>query len=564
MARNGTSKPNQTSLQGGEDYISLVDGPASSSKLPDLQRRGVKRKAAALDEEDTRQKLRLNERATPWMSSIPAGQHDMTIDILNAEVHAFRNFILPTDEEHSVRLMVVECIRRSITRKWPSAEVLAFGSQETRLYFPNGDIDLVVHYPGVSVDRKEQVVAFLTEISHLLQKARVSRRINIIGRARVPIIKFVTDLGHYAVDISVNQTNGIRAITVVNRFLRHMPAVRSLVMVIKAFLLERGLNEPYSGGFGSYTVICMVVNFLQMHPKVRRREIDPNRNLGVLLLDFLQLYGHLFNYNDVGISVRNGGSYFLRQNRGWASSEFKNASRMQISVEDPVDPSNDVAKSSSAGKVKDAFAAAFESLSTSVIVRAQELDARRNDTSLSRGSTGSKQVSLLGSVVGLPQDMLNFRREVNALFRSGSLQNFLGLPRSGLWPPPGPVQQLEDLHTGAQLRSLVERPLPAKMGVAIEGDNEDSELVITIEAEPSPESRYSLVQPTRTADTAVVYEEDQSLSEMSLSPKVGLSDAVYTEESMLSRDAKRAFWAAKGPGDGEVIEDEADRWENDA
>ncbi|KZP01169.1 Nucleotidyltransferase [Calocera viscosa TUFC12733] len=405
MAHNVPFKFSRTSVQNGDDYISLEDAPAGPSRLPDLQRRGVKRKASAVHEEDTRQRLRLQDRATPWMESVHAKQDETAIDILNAEVDAFHKFILPTDEEHSVRLMVVECIRRSITRKWTSAQVLAFGSQETQSYFPNGDIDLVVQYPGVSIDHKDQVVSFLTEISHLLQKARVSRRIILIGRARVPILKFKTDLGHYAVDISVNQTNGIRAITVVNRFLWHMPAVRPLVMVIKAFLLQRGLNEPFSGGFGSYTVICMVVSFLQMHPKVRRREIDPKRNLGVLLLDFLELYGRLFNYSEVGISVRNGGSYFLREQRGWAGQDFRTGSRMQISVEDPVDANNDIAKSSSATKVRDAFAAAFESLSTSVIVRSQALDARRNHTSVTIGSSDNKHASLLGSVVGFPQDV---------------------------------------------------------------------------------------------------------------------------------------------------------------
>lgn len=130
-----------------------------------------------------------------------------------------------------------------------------------------------------------------------------------------------------------------------------MPAVAPLVMLIKAFLLQRGLNEPYSGGFGSYTVICLVISLLQvyydtacilsplttsmqMHPKVRRREIKAEQNLGVLLLEFMELYGRIYNYNDVGISLRNGGSYFSPQERGWTD-----AVRMHIAIEDPMDSS---------------------------------------------------------------------------------------------------------------------------------------------------------------------------------------------------------------------------------
>lgn len=47
-----------------------------------------------------------------------------------------------------------------------------------------------------------------------------------------------------------------------------------------------------------------------MHPKVASGQIDPLQNLGVLVLDFFQLYGICFNLDDVGISVNGSGSYY--------------------------------------------------------------------------------------------------------------------------------------------------------------------------------------------------------------------------------------------------------------
>lgn len=556
------------SIQNGADYIPLEDDvSATSSRRPNGQQRGVKRKASAVDE-DEQPMLRSHDRATPWMQAVHLGRYDTAIDILNAEVDAFRKYILPKDEEHSVRLMVVECIRRCIVRKWPSVQVLAFGSQETQTYFPDGDIDLVVHSSSVSIDRRDQVVKFLTEISRLLQKARVCRRVQIIGKARVPIIKFVTDLGHFAVDISVNQTNGINAIAVVNRFLQYMPGVRPLVMVIKAFLLQRGLNEPFNGGFGSYTVICMVVNFLQMHPKVRRREIDPNRNLGVLLLDFLELYGRLFNYADVGISVREGGSYFSRRRRGWAGVGVRAGTRLQISVEDPVDPNNDVAKSSAAPAVRSAFSAALESLSSSVIVRAQEMEARQTDNFVSLGGGDSRQISLLGSVVSLDQGMLNFRRDIQTLFRSGALQSFLELPPAGLMPA---TRRQEELGSLPHLSDVEPEPLPVSGDRADDRVSEENELMVTVDADHSPESRYSLGHhPSRNDGTTVLYEEDRSISDVSLSPALQASVSAEGEGNELSKDrqsAKRAFWIAKGVGNPDELEDiegEVEQWEEEA
>ena len=39
---------------------------------------------------------------------------------------------------------------------------------------------------------------------------------------------------------------------------------RSLVLLVKAFLNQRGMNEVFTGGLGSYSIICLVVSFLQV------------------------------------------------------------------------------------------------------------------------------------------------------------------------------------------------------------------------------------------------------------------------------------------------------------
>ena len=40
-------------------------------------------------------------------------------------------------------------------------------------------------------------------------------------------------------------------------FLRVSLALRALVLVIKAFLDQRSMNEAFSGGLGSYSIICL-------------------------------------------------------------------------------------------------------------------------------------------------------------------------------------------------------------------------------------------------------------------------------------------------------------------
>jgi len=73
-----------------------------------------------------------------------------------------------------------------------------------------------------------------------------------------------------------------------------------------------------------------------MHPKLRRGEIDPSKNLGVLIMEFFEFYGCYFNYDAAGISLRHGGTYFNKARRGW----LDHRKPFLLSIEDP----NDISK----------------------------------------------------------------------------------------------------------------------------------------------------------------------------------------------------------------------------
>jgi DNA polymerase sigma len=65
-------------------------------------------------------------------------------------------------------------------------------------------------------------------------------------------------------DISLGATNGAAAVDFVRRQVLALPPLRPLCLVAKAFLRERGLNEVFTGGLSSYSVINMVLAHLQV------------------------------------------------------------------------------------------------------------------------------------------------------------------------------------------------------------------------------------------------------------------------------------------------------------
>ncbi|KAG5221025.1 Nucleotidyltransferase [Salix suchowensis] len=222
--------------------------------------------------------------------------------MMHGEVEAFVKWASPTHEEDEMRALVVSQITKAVTSAYHDAQVHPFGSFATKLYLPLGRVQDYV----------------LRDLAHVIKRARIADQATIISRARVPIIKFTSIHGSFHVDVSIGQVGGLKSVEIVNNFLNTMSlhssgmALRALVLIAKAFLSQRNMNEVFTGGLGSYSIVCLAISFLQMHPKIRRGEIDPDKNLGVLVVEFFELYGCYFYYEEVGISVREGGRIIVR------------------------------------------------------------------------------------------------------------------------------------------------------------------------------------------------------------------------------------------------------------
>ncbi|KAG2089214.1 hypothetical protein BD769DRAFT_1527146 [Suillus cothurnatus] len=382
--------------------------------------RGTKRTyEMVFDDEDLRdhrkrrQDFHPTSRKAPWIAKVDwDGCHNVA-EMLHREVEAFVRYMSPTEVEEEIRGLVITLVSNAITNAFPDARILPFGSYETKLYLPNGDIDLVIKSDSMAYSDKVNV---LRTLANIIKRARIASKVTIIAKAKVPIIKFVTVYGRLNVDISINQGNGVVAGDIVNGFLNGMRgcgfALRSLVIIAKAFLNQRGMNEVYTW------------RFLQMHPKIRRGEIDAEKNLGVLVMEFFELYGCYFNYEEVGISVRNGGSYFSKRQRGWYDFTKKNL----LSIEDPTDSSNDISKGSyGIAKVRQTLAGAHGIMTSMAFLRAGILGARREGRTYPlRGHGEPEDMSILSSILGVTQETLNNRLLIQEVYDQRLLHKLLG------------------------------------------------------------------------------------------------------------------------------------------
>ncbi|ORX87373.1 Nucleotidyltransferase [Anaeromyces robustus] len=328
-----------------------------------------KKKEEEEEEEDNKRKRKRNYEVhsrdiltpisiPPWIQ--PKKKYsEFAPEMLHEEIIDFVKYISPTPEEKYMREYALNRIKNVILDLWPGSVVEAYGSYKTNLYLPTSDIDIVI------LNEDLFVPSCFFDLQDALQEADIVSKIEVIDKARIPIIKLVEKVTGYHFDISANAESGINSANLMEKFIEttgYGEAIRALVLVIKQFLAQRYMNEVYSGGLGSYSVFILVTNFIMMHPCVQNKHMLPQENLGVLLLEFLELFGRVFNYEEVGlgISLKKGAFYFRKEDKNWYNY---NRPRL-LSLQDPDDENNDVGKNSFAvSKILQAFDQAFATVS---------------------------------------------------------------------------------------------------------------------------------------------------------------------------------------------------------
>jgi len=188
---------------------------------------------------------------------------------LHFEILQFYQFMIPTEEEHAVRQQVINRITNVINQYLPTASVDVYGSYKTGLYLPTSDIDLIVHSKDRRPWRPDELEAYMLILRDAFCRHRVCTQegIQIINGATVPIIKLTDRRTDVKVDMSFNMNNGVRSAQLILHYLEVYPSLKYLVYVLKQYLLQLNLNEVWTGGISSYSLILMLVCFFQSYYK---------------------------------------------------------------------------------------------------------------------------------------------------------------------------------------------------------------------------------------------------------------------------------------------------------
>ncbi|XP_071716223.1 uncharacterized protein [Rutidosis leptorrhynchoides] len=276
---------------------------------------------------------------------------------LHKEILDFCDFLSPTAEEQVSRSTAVESVSDVIKYIWPRCKVEVFGSFKTGLFLPSSDVDMVILDSNIRTPQMG-----LHALSRALSQKGVAKKIQVIAKARVPIIKFVEKRSGISFDVSFDMDNGPKAAEYIQDAISKWPPLRPLCLILKVFLQQRELNEVYSGGIGSYALLAMLIAMLRNSLDTH---VSAEHNLGVLLVTFFDMYGRKLNTSDVGVSCNEGGTFYSKKSKG-----FLNANRRSlISIQDPQAPDNDIGKNSfNYFQIKSAFGMACSTLTNAKLI----------------------------------------------------------------------------------------------------------------------------------------------------------------------------------------------------
>jgi DNA polymerase sigma len=371
---------------------------------------------------------------------------------LHKEIVDFIDWIKPRDYEHAVRRYAIGMLRKTVQRMWNDADVRVFGSFASDLYLPTSDVDVVIVSQSYVLDDypKYSTKRHFFEIAAAIRKSGLSRQdsVKTIANAKVPIVKYVDNATGLHIDISFENKSGLIANGTFRQWRGRYRSMPILLILLKQYLAMRGLNEVYLGGVGSFSLCCLIVSLFQQLPSVVSKEVDPSKNLGVILLEFLEFYGKRFNTRKVGIRVDlKSPGYFDKEELQPKPHNPKPQDETLLVIQDPNNADNNISRSSfMITTVLACFSEAYDTL----IKQMRQFD--QMDFKQRKGR------SLLGTLIGGDySEMIAHRALLRRVYveRVGKEEDMKAPPPPPRPPPPPPSDVRESFSiTSTTIPSL--------------------------------------------------------------------------------------------------------------
>ena len=199
--------------------------------------------------------------------------------LLHREIVEYVNKIEPRGEKLALREDTIKIFTDIMEEGFPNWIVKIFGSYAQGTQTIYSDLDFVVFKS--KDDDLINDFDMLHMIKNYLYKKHFSYKMRLI-KAKVPIIKATCQRTGINLDISVNRFNGCAAAVIINNKLREIPVLHPIILLLKMVLRKAELNEPHTGGMGSFLLFSLVFFYYQRIVKNQGGLLEIDSGKGIL------------------------------------------------------------------------------------------------------------------------------------------------------------------------------------------------------------------------------------------------------------------------------------------
>ena len=270
---------------------------------------------------------------------------------LSENIVKFYNDIMLNNDEifplkKKLNSIVLKVINQSINtslKPYNIINLIVYGSQASGLSLPESDIDLLLIY----YDSNDSLEKFISDLSNILLTSKKFSNVISLPKASSPVIKIEYKINSYSqygqislihMDISFHNiypnkntiyyTPSLLIVKYIQKSVEYLPQSKNVIIVIKKYLKNLGLNNYYTGGLNSFSIFLMVFAFYKYEIKMLGNDLVNNFYIGQFLVQFLDFYSK-FNFDKYIIDINKEIPFIIKstfsENKNMKQTDNSNA-----------------------------------------------------------------------------------------------------------------------------------------------------------------------------------------------------------------------------------------------
>ena len=244
---------------------------------------------------------------------------------------------------NSVVLKVINQSINTSLKRYNIINLIVYGSQASGLSLPESDIDLLLIY----YDSNDSLEKFISDLYNILLNSKKFNNVISLPKASSPVIKIEYKINSYSqyddislihMDISFHNiypnrntiyfTPSLLIVKYIQKSVEYLPQSKNIIIVLKKYLKNLGLNNYYTGGLNSFSIFLMVFAFYKYEIKILGNDLVNNYYIGQFLVQFLDFYSK-FDFNKYIIDINKDIPFIIKstfnENKNMKQNDNSNA-----------------------------------------------------------------------------------------------------------------------------------------------------------------------------------------------------------------------------------------------